>query len=247
MSIRLVVAIMVLVGGQTASAQIAAGNAQPTPLSVGRIASNTVLVVAAAPIFLLPDASRAPLRVAKEGSALRLIERTGDWCNVEFQDPDYGRRVGYIQAKFVQLVVERALEPVDLSLPDARTGQRYATTPVEDLPPPQPIQKTRQSGGMPTRYKVWGGIMLGLGTYYFASYAVTPPNSVVCLVSCNSTNDLRTAWLYMGAGLTAGGVDVLVAGARHGPDTSPSISISPSGVTLHETITLSGKHLHLWR
>src|SRR5712691_8974944 len=70
-------------------------------LSTG--AFTTALVLSPSPIFEQPDTSLEPLRVAKEGSALRLVEQSGEWCKVEFQDPQYGRRLGYIQTKFVQV------------------------------------------------------------------------------------------------------------------------------------------------
>jgi hypothetical protein len=232
------------------SAQTAIRTAQPTLLAAGPHDVNTLVVIAAAPIFLLPDASREPLRVAKEGSALRAIERSGEWYNVEFQDPEYGRRVGYIQAKYVQVPATRGLEPVDVSVPEAsRSEQPRTTTPVE-LPraPIQPPSGRTAHNGMPTKYKVWGGILLGLSAYYFTSYAVTEPNRITCLFDgCYSTNTLRTIWLTMGIGLAGGGMAVLAVGAQNGRDASPSISISPRAVAVRETITVSRKRLRLWQ
>jgi len=61
------------------------------------------IVAAAAPIYLLPDANRTPLRVAPEGSWLNVLDTAGEWYHVEFNDPQIGPRVGYVQAKFVTL------------------------------------------------------------------------------------------------------------------------------------------------
>src|SRR5438067_902579 len=82
----------------------------------------TVVVSAAAPIFLRPNVDLDPLRVAKEGSTLRLIEQGPEWTLVEFQDPQFGRRGGYIQTKFVDITPEATpeptvLAPLDLSVP----------------------------------------------------------------------------------------------------------------------------------
>src|SRR5262245_21590645 len=65
--------------------------------------SQLVIVTNAAPIFLLPDNTRTPLRVASVGSRLGLIKAEGDWFNIEFRDPQYGERVGYIERKFARL------------------------------------------------------------------------------------------------------------------------------------------------
>src|SRR4029078_12823192 len=52
----------------------------------------------------------------KEGSTLRLVEKSDEWCTVQFQDPEFGLRTGYIQTRFL-LLVSPKLEPVDLSVP----------------------------------------------------------------------------------------------------------------------------------
>ena len=63
----------------------------------------TATTVAAAPVYASRDASQAPLRVAREGSVLLLLDVDGEWCRVEFQDPEFGRRTGYVQMKYVRL------------------------------------------------------------------------------------------------------------------------------------------------
>jgi hypothetical protein len=89
----------------------------------------TITVTVAAPIFLTPNEQLAPLRVAKEGSLLRLIEQEGDWCNIEFQDPEYGRRSGYIRSKFVHINPSpKALEPQDLSIQGADTSPHASSS-----------------------------------------------------------------------------------------------------------------------
>ena len=89
---------LVVLGNHAASAQ----KADPILLSPFRGGPDisSVYVVTEAPIMGLPDASRVPLRIAKEGSELRLLGgEDGEWYNVDFADPQFGRRVGYIQAK----------------------------------------------------------------------------------------------------------------------------------------------------
>lgn len=82
-------------------------------------------VTTAAPIFLLPDGKREPLRIAQAGSLLNILEVTEEWLRVEFKDPQFGPRTGYIQARFVNLPPDR-LQPLDLSIQPrtARTAAR---------------------------------------------------------------------------------------------------------------------------
>ena len=54
------------------------------------------------PVYLLPDATRVPLRTLPAGTPVRILQEKGDWLQVEFTDSQYGRRVGYVQRKFVQ-------------------------------------------------------------------------------------------------------------------------------------------------
>jgi hypothetical protein len=61
------------------------------------------VIAEATPAFILPDATRTPLRTLPAGTTVRILEEKGDWVQVEFNDPQYGRRVGYVQRRFVQL------------------------------------------------------------------------------------------------------------------------------------------------
>jgi hypothetical protein len=61
-----------------------------------------VVVAAAGPIFVGPDEQRTPSRIAAKGSVLRVPGVDGGWYNVEFEDPQIGLRVGYIEAQYVR-------------------------------------------------------------------------------------------------------------------------------------------------
>jgi hypothetical protein len=197
--------------------------------------AGTVVVLAAAPILLSPDATSEPLRVAKEGSVLRLVERDGEWCNVEFQDPQYGRRIGYIQSKYVQQsdTTER-LAPLDLSVTKAQRPSAVAPTP-----PKQSDTATVAKPGMAAKYKVWGTILTIAGGYYLASALFVQPNEVVCVRgSCASTNDLRPIWAVIGSGLVIGGVSVFAVGDRARRTPSANIAIAPGKITVQGRIAL---------
>lgn len=76
---------------------------QPMPLGADRGFGTPATVLANAPILLLPDTTRQPLRIAQAGSQLRVIQQAGEWSTVQFQDPDYGLRTGYVQSRFLRL------------------------------------------------------------------------------------------------------------------------------------------------
>jgi hypothetical protein len=90
---------------------------EPATLS-GPGTGSTAVVTANAPIFLVPDAGRQPLRVAKEGSHLRLLGQERGWANVQFNDPQFGVRTGYVESRFLAFEPPRLPEPIDLSIPD---------------------------------------------------------------------------------------------------------------------------------
>jgi hypothetical protein len=102
----------------------------------------TATVTADAPVFATANASQAPLRVASAGSVLLLIKQEGEWCNIEFQDPQYGRRPGYIETKYVRL---SGTAPVDLSTPVV-AGQEPVVSQSAQQPLAHAQGKSRSQG-----------------------------------------------------------------------------------------------------
>jgi hypothetical protein len=102
--------------------------------SVGTQIPSRIVVSGTAPIFVSPEAGLTPLRVAKEGSALNVIAAEGSWYRVEFQDPQFGRRVGYVEKRHVTpLATERRQEaPADLTVAETRPSPVAAT--VQEQP-----------------------------------------------------------------------------------------------------------------
>lgn len=74
----------------------------PPPIAVPALLPEGV-IAEAAPVFLLPDAARTPLRTLPAGTTVSILEAKGDWVRIEFNDIQYGRRVGYVQRRFVQM------------------------------------------------------------------------------------------------------------------------------------------------
>jgi opacity protein-like surface antigen len=55
-----------------------------------------------APVYLYPDEKRTPLRVLSKGTRVRVLRDDGEWLNVEFDDPQWGPRLGYILKRHVR-------------------------------------------------------------------------------------------------------------------------------------------------
>ena len=51
-----------------------------------------------------------------------MIASEGDWYRVEFQDPQFGRRVGYIEKRHVSVIAAPAQQAVDLSVPESKAS-----------------------------------------------------------------------------------------------------------------------------
>jgi hypothetical protein len=66
-------------------------------------ATQTVTLTSDAPVFMTPNENETPLRVGKQGSVLRFVSLSGDWVQIEFEDPQFGRRGGYVQTKYVRI------------------------------------------------------------------------------------------------------------------------------------------------
>ena len=82
--------------------------------SVAQQPARVIVSIPEAPIFLRPDNRTQPLRMAKEGSSLVVVKAESGWYQVEFQDPQYGRRIGFVEERFVEAL---STPPLDLSVP----------------------------------------------------------------------------------------------------------------------------------
>lgn len=194
--------------------------------------STEAIVLEDAPIHLLPDASRTPLRTAKEGTVLRVLEITGDWVRVEFQDPQFGLRAGYIQARFVRMTEPRYLQPMDLSVPPSKPEPVSSQT----QPPAGSIERqaadaaVRDQAQQDTRMRIppgflWTGVGLLIGgaativtgvvsaeetcyDYYYYDY------------DCDS---FKASWIGTGVAIAAAGAIVLVVGNHNREPVSMAI------------------------
>ena len=134
--------------GRPAGASAAAIEQAAAPGTMAR-------VIADAPIYLKVGFT-TPLRVAAAGTTLRVLSESGDWTQVQFQDPQFGTRTGWISSALIRRS-QPNLEPIDLSIlppPDA------AAAPQPAPPPAAPDASDEE----PRREGVWFSVGLGLGS-----------------------------------------------------------------------------------
>ena len=120
----------------------------------------TASVVTAAPIYIQPGAD-VPLRVAAVGTSLNVLKEDGEWAQVEFNDPQWGRRIGWVQTKLIR-ITRPELQPMDLSVRDvAPPAQRPE---VRERPAQVPASNAGSSLHPQVRSGFWFNIGMGYGT-----------------------------------------------------------------------------------
>jgi len=101
--------------------------------SAQTVARQTAIVTANAPIYAEAAVSPTPLRVAAPGTVLRVLQQQAEWVQIEFNDPQLGSRLGWVQRSLVNF--PDGLQPMDLSVPDA--------VPATAAPSPRPLTKPK--------------------------------------------------------------------------------------------------------
>ena len=78
-------------------------------------AAQTASVLANAPIYVTPVVTQTPLRVAAPGTTLQVLDDQGEWAKIAYNDPQWGRRIGWVQRSTIR-IKDEALQPMDLSV-----------------------------------------------------------------------------------------------------------------------------------
>ena len=123
----------------------------------------TAITGTSAPVYVLPDNTRTPLRVLAPGTRLRVLREQGDWLRVEFDDPRWGRRVGYIERK-----------NVDMSGPDTETtpSKPRPRTPATTPPPASKPPRTSRPA------HAWLDVNVGVAVAVEDSYSSTATRQI---------------------------------------------------------------------
>ena len=101
-----------------------------------------VRVDTAAPVYLLPDATRTPLRTLPVGMTAVALRRDAEWVQITFEDPQFGRRTGWIQAQFVTVI--GAAEPA--APENRRPAPGVGASPTDRRPPAKTAQPASRAG-----------------------------------------------------------------------------------------------------
>jgi hypothetical protein len=99
-----------------------------------------------APIHQSNSTSLLPMRVAAPGTVLKVTEDHGDWLKIQYNDPTWGVRVGWVQRKFVTYVSD-ALKPMDLSVPQGPV-RPAADSPTAQPNPPSQLTPAPRNGSV---------------------------------------------------------------------------------------------------
>ena len=115
------------------------------------------------PVYIAPDPSRTPLRTAAQGTVFTVVAEEGEWTKVQFKDPQWGVRVGYVQTKALRFS-RPDLAPMDLS-----TTPAAAPAPSPEVRSARPVAprpwEVADSSSWPKSYVVGrGGVTFGTRT-----------------------------------------------------------------------------------
>ena len=103
-------------------------------ISTAARAQQFATVTTNAPIYAAPEETPTPLRVAAVGTRLRVLSTQEYWVQVEYNDPQLGRRTGWVMRHYISLT-STDLRPMDLSVPEAPPPP---SVPVQPIVPTAP-------------------------------------------------------------------------------------------------------------
>lgn len=131
---------------------------------VAALAQGTAVVTANAPIYIGPAVSPTPLRVAAPRTVLKVLQQQEEWVQVEFADPQWGPRIGWVQRALLT-IRDPALEPMDLSVTEDAAGQPRPDASRPPAPPSPSAETPRDvAGHSQARRGAWFSVGMGFGT-----------------------------------------------------------------------------------
>lgn len=178
----------------------------------------TAVAITNTPVYVAPDASRTPLRTAAQGTVFTVLAEQGEWTQVQFKDPQWGVRVGYVATNALRFR-RPELEPMDLSTTAPASSTPAGAEPSGRLRSQQPATRPWE---VPARAfeRVWIDVNLGAAIAAERSVALEHSDRLF-----GETRTFRTAYENpTGASFDFGGgvmftpqigVGVSVAGTAH--------------------------------
>ena len=147
--------------------------------AAGQVLNGTGILLANAPMFLVPEASRTPLATLPVGTAVRVVGKEGDWYKVIHHDSFLGDRTGDIQAASIR--VELAASPPAQGQGAGAPGPVRSQTTAR-----RPAARARRASSWTDR-----GYISVNGSYQATSSAFTGTSTVIQNVEAGS---LTTAY-----------------------------------------------------
>lgn len=87
------------------------------------------VIAAVAPVFVQPKVLQVPLTTLDTGVILSVTERIGDWYLILFDDPRWGRRVGYVHCSNLaseKIRTRAQLSPPPTAIPPEQTPEHVS-------------------------------------------------------------------------------------------------------------------------
>jgi hypothetical protein len=122
------------------------------PLTVMAQSTATITTNAAIYTTSAPAANVSPVRVAALGTVLVVVAEEGDWLQIEFADPQRGRRTGWIRKEHAR-VSNPELMPMDLSI--RNTPVITQGVPREDVDAARRREALQQSANVTAAQQVY--------------------------------------------------------------------------------------------
>jgi hypothetical protein len=120
-------------------------------ISTAAAAQQFATVTTNAPIYADAQETPTPLRVAAVGTRLRVLSTQEYWVQIEYNDPQLGRRIGWVMRHYISLT-STDLRPMDLSVPEAPPPTAPAApvqTPEVTIPTTSSPEPTARSMTFP--------------------------------------------------------------------------------------------------
>ena len=117
-------------------------------------AQQTGLIVKDAPLLLLPDASRQPVAIMEAGVVVTVHRREGAWFNITVEGGQFGRRTGYVEARFLEVLRDDPAPPrvtaADAIPPKTAPAQAQPSTPPKTQSAPSPLNREQSQASRTT-------------------------------------------------------------------------------------------------
>jgi hypothetical protein len=111
-------------------------------------------IVKEAPMFLVKDATRQPLLIMEADVWVEVLRREGTWVNITVEGSQFGRRTGYVEARFIEVappatevpprVTAASVIPPKVAVPTTPVATVQSSVPSTSAAPPVALPAARE-------------------------------------------------------------------------------------------------------